>query len=257
MIAWCFRWPLMVVFCFVLGLPSVQGQELTDVIKAAQSATDPASKLFYLDLVDIHQKLANASGLRLHLFIADDEEVNAYATEQSGERWVVLNWGLIDALREDRDAIAAVMAHEYAHHGKDHIQRTQSSSGVLGILGAIAGAAINARLGTSELGHAIGRTGARVLSSSFSRDQEREADLQGLQWMITAGYNPLAAVRLQNKLLELAGGDDQFSLFRSHPPSKDRAAELEGAIQKDPASKPLLTQPQVALHLPPEEEEED
>ena len=46
----------------------------------------------------------------------------------------------------------------------------------------------------------MGRTGARVLYSSFSRDQEREADTQGLEWAIAAGYNPLGAVRLHMAL---------------------------------------------------------
>ena len=236
---------------------AVQAQDLIDPVMALQSATDPKTKAFYQDLLDVHKNLAAASGLKLRLLISEDDEVNAYATEQEGERWVVLNWGLIDALHDDRDAIAAVLAHEYAHHGKNHIQRTQSSNSVLGVLGAIAGAAINAKLGTSELGHAIGRTGAKVLSSTFSRDQEREADSQGLQWMINAGYNPLAAVRLQKKLLELAGSDDQFSLFRSHPPSKDRAAELDAIIAKDPVAKQLSSQPLVALNLPPDDDEDD
>ncbi|OYU45966.1 MAG: hypothetical protein CFE44_04715 [Burkholderiales bacterium PBB4] len=208
-------------------------------------------------MLDVHAKLAASSGLKLRLLIAEDDEVNAYATEEEGERWVVLNWGLIEALHDDRDAIAAVLAHEYAHHGKNHIQRTKSSNSVLGVLGVIAGVAINAKLGTTELGHTLGRTGAKVLSSTFSRDQEREADSQGLQWMINAGYNPLAAVRLQRKLLELAGNDDQFSLFRSHPPSKDRAAELHAIIEKDPVAKQLSAQPLVALNLPPDEEEDD
>ncbi|OYT91333.1 MAG: hypothetical protein CFE43_13950 [Burkholderiales bacterium PBB3] len=251
------RLVIAVSFLSTWGLQSVQAQDLIDPVKAAQSADDPKTKAFYQDLLDVHQKLAKASGLKLRLLIAEDDEVNAFATEQEGERWVVLNWGLIEALHDDRDAIAAVLAHEYAHHGKDHIKRSQSSNSVLGLLGAIAGVAINAKLGTSELGHTIGRTGAKVLSSSFSRDQEREADMQGLQWMISAGYNPLAAVRLQKKLLELAGSDDQFSLFRSHPPSKDRAAELGAVIEKDPAAKLLSTQPLVALNLPPEEEDDD
>ena len=252
-----FRLVLAISLLSILGLRAAQAQDLIDPVKAVQSAEDPKTKAFYQDLLDVHQKLAQASGLKLRLLIADDEDVNAYATEQDGERWVVLNWGLIEALHDDRDALAAVLAHEYAHHGKNHIQRSQSSNSVLGVLGAIAGIAINAKLGTSELGHAIGRTGAKVLSSTFSRDQEREADMQGLQWMIQAGYNPLAAVRLQKKLLELAGSDDQFSLFRSHPPSKDRAAELDAVIEKDPAAKRLSSQPMVALNLPPEEEEDD
>ncbi|QTN27813.1 M48 family metalloprotease [Rhodoferax sp. AJA081-3] len=252
------RWATGAALCAALGLPmGAWAQELVDVVKAAAAAKDPSEKAFYQDLADMHRKLAGASGLTLRLFVSDEEDVNAYATEQKGERWVVLNWGLLEALQHDRDAIAAVLAHEYAHHGKEHISKTKSTEGVLGVLGAIAGAAINYKLGTSQLGHTVGRTGAKVLSSSFSRDQEREADTQGLEWAIAAGYNPMGAVRLQKKLLELAGNDDSFSLFRTHPPSKDRAAELEALIAKNDLAKPLLGQPLVALNLPQDSEEEE
>jgi len=252
------RWVGLALLWGTLGMPMVaSSEELVDVVKAAAAAKDPSEKAFYQDLADMHQKLANASGLKLRLLVSDDEDVNAYATDYKGERLVVLNWGLLEALQHDRDAIAAVLAHEYAHHGKEHISKTKSTEGVLSILGAIAGAAINYKLGTSELGHTVGRTGAKVLSSSYSRDQEREADAQGLEWAIAAGYNPLGAVRLQKKLLELAGSDDSFSLFRTHPPSKDRAAELEALIAKNGLAKPLLGQPLVALNLPQESDQED
>ena len=251
-------WAVMVVLCGTLAAPmGVQADELVDVVQAAAIAKDPTEKAFYQDLADMHRKLGVASGLKLRLLVSDDEDVNAYATEQKGERWVVLNWGLLEALQHDRDAVAAVLAHEYAHHGKGHIKKTKSTDGILSVLGAIAGAAINYKLGTSQIGHSVGQAGAKVLSSSFSRDQEREADAQGLQWTIAAGYNPLGAVRLQKKLLELAGSDDNFSLFRTHPPSKDRASELEALIAKNDQAKPLLAQPLVALNLPHENDDED
>jgi Zn-dependent protease with chaperone function len=252
------RWALWGALWGAMGMPAgAWAQDLVDVVKAAAAVKEPTEKAFYQDLADMHAKLARASGLKLRLFVSDEEDVNAYATENKGERWVVLNWGLLEALQHDRDAIAAVLAHEYAHHGKEHISKTKSTEGVLGILGAIAGAAINYKLGTSHLGNTVGRAGAKVLSSSFSRDQEREADSQGLEWAIAAGYNPMGAVRLQKKLLELAGNNDSFSLFRTHPPSKDRAAELEALIAKNEQAKPLLSQPLVALNLPQDSDDED
>ena len=252
------RWLGLTLLWGSLGLSmAASAEELVDVVKAAAAAKDPSEKAFYQDLAEMHQKLASASGLKLRLLVSDDEDVNAYATDYKGERLVVLNWGLLEALQQDRDAIAAVLAHEYAHHGKEHISKTKSTEGVLSILGAIAGAAINYQLGTSQLGQTVGQTGAKVLSSSFSRDQEREADTQGLEWAIAAGYNPLGAVRLQKKLLELAGSDDSFSLFRTHPPSKDRAAELEALIAKNDLAKPLLDQPMLALNLPQESDDEE
>ncbi|MES2947716.1 MAG: M48 family metallopeptidase [Pseudomonadota bacterium] len=249
------------VFVFLgagLLLPAVASANgFVDVFKASAAATDVAEKAFYNDLAEIHKRLSAVSGLTLRLLVSEDDDVNAYATEHKGERLVVLNWGLLEALHEDRDAIAAVLAHEYAHHGKEHIAKSRSTDGVLGFLGAIAGAAIDYKLGTSHIGSSLGRTGAKVLSSSFSRDQEREADTQGLQWMIAAGYNPMGAVRMQKKLQELAGSGDTFSLFRTHPPSKDRVGDLQALIAGNDAAKPLLALPLVALNVPQNDEDDE
>jgi hypothetical protein len=67
----------------------------------------------------------------------------------------------------------------------------------------------------------------------------------------------MGAVRMQKKLMELAGSDDKFSLFRSHPPSKDRAAELATLIGNNEQAKPLLAQEMIALNLPDSDDEDD
>ena len=166
--------------------------------------------------------------------------------------------GRMEAVHDDRDALAAVLAHEYAHHGKNHLQRAQWSDRVANVLGSLAETAVNSALGTSgygvsEVGRRVGGVGAQVITKGFSRYQEKEADLLGLQWLVQAGYNPLAAVRLQTRYLELAGSGDSFLLFRSHPPSEDREAALDTAIQADPAGVQLSSQPVVALRLPSKE----
>ena len=240
------------------GLMAAHAQVLVDPAKAAQLATDPTTQAFYKDLMEVHQRIASASGMVIRLIVADEGDINAYAIENNGERCVVLNWGLIEALQDDRDALAAVLAHEYAHHGKNHLKRAQWSDRVATVLGSIAETAVNNTLGTtgfgaSGVGRRVGGAGAQVITKGFSRYQEQEADLLGLQWLAQAGFNPLAAVRLQARYLELAGNGDTFSLFRSHPPSEDREAALDAAIQADPAVALLSNQPLVALRLPRKE----
>ena len=151
-------------------------QVLVDPGKSAQSATDPTTQAFYKDLVEVHQKIAAASGLHIRLIVADEGGINAYAIENNGERCVVLNWGLIEAVHDDRDALAAVLAHEYAHHGKNHMQRAQWSDRVANVLGSLAETAVNSALGTSgygvsEVGRRVGGVGAQVITKGFSRYQ--------------------------------------------------------------------------------------
>ncbi|OYT91332.1 MAG: hypothetical protein CFE43_13945 [Burkholderiales bacterium PBB3] len=237
------------------GLMGAHAQVFVDPAKAALSAEDPTTQAFYKALVDVHQKMATASGLQIRLIVADEGDINAYAIENNGERCVVLNWGLIEALQDDRDALAAVLAHEYAHHGKNHLQRAQWSDRAASVLGSLAETAVNSTLGTtgfgaSEVGRRVGDVGAKVLTRKFSRYQEQEADLQGVRWMVQAGFNPLAAVRLQTRYLELAAEGDDPTLLRSHPPSEEREAALDAAIQADSEASLLTEQPTVALRLP-------
>jgi predicted Zn-dependent protease len=250
------RWrlPALLLSAALACTSPAQAAEYLDAIKAATQADTPSEKAFYQELANIHAKLSAVSGLKLRLLVSDDDDVNAYATEAKGEKVVVLHWGLLEALHEDRDALAAVMAHEFAHHGKDHIAKGKSADGFLSVLGALAGAVVDYKLGTSRVGSSLGQGGAKMLSRTYSRDQEREADSQGVEWMVAAGYNPLGAVRLQQKLTQLAGGDDKFSLFRTHPPSKERAADLQALVQKLPGAQALTGQPIVALALPDDDE---
>ena len=63
------------------------------------------------------------------------------------------------------------------------------------------------------------------MSQKYSRDAELEADKYGVRYMVKAGYDPNAAVTLQETFVRLAQGHNQSwleGLFASHPPSEER-----------------------------------
>lgn len=237
-----------------LALPvlcaSAHAEQFMDVSKSIQTVKSPRIKQFLVDLNDIHIKLTQASGLQTKLYLSDSEEVNAYATlGKDNEKLIVFNEGLIDLMENDRDAIAAVMAHEFAHHGKNHIENTQTSNKALGVLGAAVGGFLSYKFGIGSLGQDVGQLGAKVISRSFSRDQEREADREGLSWMVNAGYNPVGAIRAHTKLLSL--GDSQTaSLFKTHPSSVERIDNMKTDIEKNPKAKSLASDAVVVLGEP-------
>ena len=226
-----------------------------DVTQAAAQAKDPADRKFFSELEEMHRKLAKVSGIEARLLLSDSDEINAFATEAKDEKVIVLHMGLVDALADDRDALVSVLAHEYAHHGKSHIASTKSTNSIFGVLGVVVGAVIDYKLGTGGLGQDIGGVGAKVITRSFSRDQEREADALGLQWMVDAGYNPAGAVRAQRKFLEMAGSSGGFSLFRTHPGSEERVVNLQGLIAANAKAQALQSDTQVALSLPADDEQ--
>ena len=60
----------------------------------------------------------------------------------------------------------------------------------------------------------------------FSRTQESEADVVGLDYMARAGFDPRAAVELW-KNMEAAGGGSRPEFLSTHPSHESRIHDLE------------------------------
>ena len=130
-------------------------------------------------------------GQPIGLVIIKDPQINAFAVPGG---LFALNTGLITSAK-NLDEIAGVMAHEIAHVAQRHYSRSQEAfkgQGLLALAGIIVGAAI-ASQSDSDVGSAVMLgTQAALMDKqlSYSRNQEREADRIGMQFMYAAGYNP-------------------------------------------------------------------
>ncbi len=130
-------------------------------------------------------------GQPIGLVIIKDPQINAFAVPGG---LFALNTGLITSAK-NLDEIAGVMAHEIAHVAQRHYSRSQEAfkgQGLLALAGIILGAAI-ASQADSDVGSAVMLgTQAALMDKqlSYSRNQEREADRIGMQFMYAAGYNP-------------------------------------------------------------------
>jgi len=75
---------------------------------------------------------------------------------------------------------------------------------------------------------------ASLIENGYSRDQEREADWLGIDYMVKAGYSPEGAVQLQEYFYrQLEGGKNPMwaeGLFRTHPFSKERLDNARARI---------------------------
>lgn len=130
-------------------------------------------------------------GQPIGLLIINDPQINAFAVPGG---LFALNTGLVTSAR-NMDEVAGVMAHEIAHVTQRHYSRSQEAfkgQGLLALAGVLVGALVASQ--------ADGDAGAAVMMGSqaalmdkqltYSRNQEREADRIGMQYMYTAGYNP-------------------------------------------------------------------
>lgn len=136
---------------------------------------------------------------------------------------IAINRGLLYELQNEAE-LAAVLGHEVVHsaarHGAQSMERGMLMQGAL-MATAIA-ASSNEYAGIIVGGAQVG---AQLISQGYGREAEREADLYGTRYLAQAGYDPQAAVSLQEAFVRLSNGREPGwldGLFASHPPSTER-----------------------------------
>lgn len=219
----------------------------------ATQATNPEWRAQATELETIYAALERQSGVDAKLIYSSDSDVNAFATDVGDEKIVVVQDGLVEYVKEDRDAVAAALGHELAHHKADHIRAGRRKQDGVRILGAILGAVVGAKVGEHNgvlagavSGAAVG-VGANLIALKFNRSQELEADRLSVDWLIAAGYNPQGMLRLQKKLGELSGSRAHSAILSTHPTSEKRYAAAVQLIASRAPSQDLLQRPQQPL----------
>jgi predicted Zn-dependent protease len=152
------------------------------------------------------------------------KDVNAFC--MPGGR-IAFFTGILDKLKLTDDEIAAVMGHEIAHALREHgIERMGKSTATgLGarVVGSLAAAVfgIDPRISSTVTDYA-----GQLLVLKFSRDDEREADLVGLDIAARSGFDPRAGISLWNKMAALSRSEP-VELLSTHPSGNERIAQIE------------------------------
>lgn len=160
--------------------------------------------------------------------VFQDDQVNAFALPGGG---IGIYTGLLKAARTP-DQLAAVIGHEIAHvqaeHANARLSTQYATEAGLGLIQAIAGGTD----GTSRNAMALLGLGAQVgILLPFSRAQETEADILGLEYMARAGYDPRQAVELWQNMARV-GGNGPPAFLSTHPSSRQRRQTLEEHMPK-------------------------
>jgi predicted Zn-dependent protease len=142
--------------------------------------------------------------------------------------------GILQQLQLDDAEVAAIMGHEAAHALREHARERIGKSSATSI-GLSLGAQL---LGLGSLGDAAANLGTQLLTLKFSRDDETEADLVGMELAARAGYDPAAGVTLWEKMQQASkGAPPQW--MSTHPSSGSRIGEIR---EKLPKVQPLYAQ---------------
>jgi Zn-dependent protease with chaperone function len=136
--------------------------------------------------------------------------------------------GILEKLNLTDDETAMIMGHEMAHALREHARSRVAKSNATGI-----GLSIAAQLfGLGQLGDVAANLGTQLLTLKFSREDETEADLVGLELAARSGYQPRASVSLWQKMAANSGGSGSSSFLSTHPSGPDRIRELEANVPR-------------------------
>jgi Zn-dependent protease with chaperone function len=157
---------------------------------------------------------------RYHLHFRDGGYIgpNAFALPDGS---LILTDQLVQLANGDTEMILGVLAHEIGHVEKQHaLRQLYRAAGTAGLIMLIAG-----DIGSG--GQEVLTDGAALLSLSYSRGAEAEADRVSVELMAKAGHDPAAIGRFFKLLEEKLGDKSGTNMLSTHPGTPERRKAIE------------------------------
>jgi len=191
---------------------------------------DPELNRYINVLGDSIARLTSRKDLDWQFFIVDAQEVNAFAVPGG---FVYVNRGLIQRA-DQMDELAGVLGHEIGHVVRRHtVKQMEKAQGAN--IGVTLACVLTSICNSQAAGAAINIAGGAVFAK-FSRQDEAEADAEGVKNTVRAGISPVGMVTMFRKLLEerktRPGAVESW--FLTHPLEEDRITAVQSMINAIP-----------------------
>ncbi|MBI5444583.1 MAG: M48 family metalloprotease [Deltaproteobacteria bacterium] len=172
-------------------------------------------------------------GLPYEFNVVNDSELNAYALP-GGK--ISVTRGLLSRLENEAE-LAGVLAHEVGHVAARHAAAGYTRQVLVGVLASVGMAALQtADSRGADLLAKGGLVAASAVLMKYSRDQERQSDELGTDYMTAAGYNPEGFVQSMQALMAAhekePTGVETF--FMSHPLTSERVTAATQRLSRYP-----------------------
>lgn len=198
---------------------------IEDLQKTSEEIKDQEAKKF---IDSLRNRICLANDLDTSLFqiyLFHDYNFNAYAIPGN---FIVMNSEVIQ-FAENADEVASVLAHEIAHHQKDHVRKSMVGQiGLQVILATVTGTV------SDNLSYLLTQIGW----SKYSRSNEQDADDEAVKYLQNAKINPLHMAQLfqrMDKELDKSGegGVLDIEMLSSHPDTKARAKRIKSLTKRN------------------------
>jgi predicted Zn-dependent protease len=220
------------VACGVSQQQEVQmGQQYATEINAQLPIVqDPELNRYINVLGDSIARLTSRADLDWHFYIVDSKEVNAFAVPGG---YVYINRGLIER-SDNMSEVAGVLGHEIGHVVRRHtVKQMEKAQGAN--VGVTLACVLTSICNSQVAGAAINIAGGAVFAR-FSRQDEAEADAEGVNNVVKARISPQGMVTMFQKLLaerkSRPAGVEAW--FITHPLEEDRIVAVQARINQIP-----------------------
>lgn len=166
--------------------------------------------------------------------LLDSDIINAFALP-GGKTFITR--GLVSRMTNEAQ-LAGVMGHEIGHVTARHAAQRMAKQGLLA--GAITATAVLVGVSGDEDVQAVGEglipamaVGGQLVVLKYGRDEERQSDTLGMQYMAKAGWDPRGQLQVMEILRDASEGPRQPTFLSSHPHPEERIDRIRGLLESE------------------------
>ncbi len=166
----------------------------------------------------------SAANWQWEVNLLNSDQVNAFC--MPGGR-IAFFTGILTKLNLTDDEVAMVMGHEIAHALREHARKRAVQSTAVSLASKLGGAVLSSYLGIDpRITDAGANVAGQLTVMKFSRGDETESDLVGIDLAARAGYDPRAGVALWQKM-GAVNAQQPMEFLSTHPSGNSRIQDMQ------------------------------